>query len=206
MSRRSRNTKRKSTAEKALALATKTARVVNQREKKVVDTSSLNVAPTYNGAVVNLFGPIQGDSDAERVGDAVMIDSLDFRVISGPTSAVGAAVERNFLRFILFRDKSDGITTGNKILEYLGNERCIISPYNEDYRRNWTLIKDWIVIIEEAKQLSVQKVVKRIMKQATFVDNNTTVSEGQLRLFYCSDRALPAVAFDYQVRVHFSDL
>lgn len=183
-------------------------KLVDTREIKYFDQAQTAVAPTWNGQLINIFAPAEGDTDIARTGDKVAIERIDIRLNGGMTAASGS----NQLRVMLVRDKGNSVGTAvaNVLdVQALATANAAQGPIEEDYRQNFEILYDKTVMIDAIQHyqfmLRFSKKWKR-PKMVVFNNNSTTVNSGQIKLLLISDLLVPNFALDYYCRIWYSDL
>lgn len=181
--------------------------VVGTRELRYQDTAATGVVPTWAGALGNLIGPAEGVTDITRVGDKIAVEGIYFRY-NGGMSGTGA----NQVRFIILRDKSNGIgTTVANVLDSgtISTANAAQSPWEEDLRKNFEVLYDKTHMVDAVTNYQFQgQYIKKFKKPKILMFNNntTTVNKGQIKLLTISDLLAPNVAYDYVCRVFYSDM
>lgn len=186
----------------AFKLARRLADAVNI-EYKERDTAS-SVTPTNNGTVVSLAGNIiQGDSQAERVGDSIKLQNLTMRMLVTP-----GASATEYLRVIVFHDKQNTISTGANMLALVGSAQSIISPKNEDNKYQSRILYDKVIPIVPTSARAVFKVheVFPLNWHCHYSAGTTTVKDGDIKVLFISNTVAASTAsIFYNFQLSYTD-
>lgn len=181
--------------------------IVNTREKKWVDLAAVGASATWSGTIGNLISPVQGVQDFQRVGDKIAVERVEFRM-NGGMSTAGS----NLLRVIIFRDMANGIgTTVSNVLHSgtLGTANASMSWYNTDQRDNIEVYYDRMIRLDSTTNYQFLINFKKSFKKPKILEldsGSTTVTKGQFKFLVVGTAAVANFAYNYNVRVQYSDL
>jgi hypothetical protein len=125
----------------------------SQEPKYLVTASSTSY--DYAGAVASLSAISQGDTDSNRIGDQVLLDSIEFNCHCYNGDAVNA------LHFAIFRwipNSSSPAPTPTLVLQGINDDNAPNYPFNHDNRALFQVVwhKRIIVTAAQCKQFSAK--------------------------------------------------
>jgi len=171
--------------------------VVRSPELKHLDTNSGGYVGgvTYAGTVSSLSDVVQGGAGNQRVGDALRLRGVDFRL----TAYHQAGSVQGVFRIILFIWNEDSTPTIALVLQGTGSALAAVSPYNEDHVQNGSLnvLLDTYYAGDsspDAYSLHFQRVLS---STATYTAGSTA-GAGKLWLLVLSDAGLATNCCNYQ--------
>lgn len=179
-------------AYRALSLAKRVADAVNIEYKEVDSTNF--VAPDYNGTVVDLTSIIaQGSANGQRIGDSLKLQRLTFRCYT----IAGANTER--LRFIIYIDKQNTITTGAQMLQNSGNAYAVVAPKLEDNKYQTQILVDRVfdMIPNTTKAINSYEFTQPINLHCHYTGGTTTVKDNALKILFISTSATASTGTIY---------
>lgn len=131
-------TSKGSVAHKALSLARKVADAVNIEYKDIEDKRT--VTPNWAGTIISLVNGIsQGVGNAQRVGDSLKMQRLTVR---GYCNITSAAANVEYMRLIVFIDKSNTIANCADLLDTASSTFVSLSPKNDQTKYNTVILYD----------------------------------------------------------------
>lgn len=100
-------------------------------EHKYHDKADL-LTPNYSGIITDISAIAQGQTDTTRVGDKVILLSLQFKgVVTVPNPDIGTEIQQ-IIRVIYFIYKDDTTPVVGTIMESTGDPNAINSPFIHD--------------------------------------------------------------------------
>jgi len=196
--------KKRATRQKSIV---KTVKNVLNRALESKHTDRSVVYSTYGdtGSVYNLTAIAGGSGEDQRVGEKVTVQSVRVTGTCIPNSAGNA---NQFMRMIIFRDNMpDGnIPTCTQLLESTGNARIVVSNYNLDYHKRYTVLKDCFVNMALG-QKGVRVSCSSFKKTPVWYTGALATDEGkgQIYLALMSDANVQLPQLQFTSRVMYKD-
>lgn len=176
------------------------------------------------GSIIDLTSVPQGAGDTQRIGDKLLISSLEIRMHYGKDSTTtGPTVTDQHYRIIVFKWLDDTTPTADNILDTTSNAFAVISAYDHDrkVKRKVLLDKSFSVTIN-APLFSLQNTgatmsfyidLKRrsLNMRKVHYENASTAGVGKLYMLLISNTPLPITTTNYPVawfmstRLNFTD-
>lgn len=190
-----------SLALKAYMLARKLADHDNV-EYKFHDTT-FSTTYDYNGGLILLNNPAQGDTDQTRDGDSLKMQNLTFR---GTIIKNGAANDTWVRIIILFSDQNK-IANVTDWLDpaYVGSARAIEAPKDWDKRFYGKTLYDKTFTVNSDRQSTQYKGVIKINKHTQFEAGSTTINTGALQMIVISNEPTNTPTVSLVSRLSFTD-
>lgn len=173
-----------------------------------VTTAGYVAGVTYAGNITALSAISQGVGGNQRVGDAVSVRGIEFRMAGYPQGT------STFLRLVLFQwnvPSSLGAPTAANVLQSVGvTAQTIAVPYDfagaEEGRLN--IIADEVVVVQTGATGPFSLMVRRNGQWQVDFDTGAVTASGQIYALVISDAALAGNAPVYQwwSRVLYDDL
>lgn len=195
-----------SDAAKALAMAKYLKTLVNV-EIKNHDSEATATARSTTPTIVNLTSIAQGDTTITRDGSQCKIIEIDLRYFVNQN----ASATNTQLRVILVVDKqtNQAIYTADDLLDESSAGDAIVSPFNLDNKRRFTILYDRVhTYSATGKTNSYHKYKKkcgymiRYDAAAAAITSNT---ENSLSLFFVSSEATNTPTVTHFCRLRFVD-
>lgn len=169
-------------ANKALAIASK---LQASREKKFVVTS-LSASVDQTGTILTVNDPEQGLGDSSRVGDRITCRQVScnlWRVIPGSASG------RFSLRFILFIDKQNAITSPSQVLLGTDSNFTPLNHYVKDYRKRFVILYDsGANHMDQYNKGMTTRFSQRVNLHTQFNAGTATINTGAIKLLAISNQ------------------
>lgn len=189
-----------SKANAALHLARRVAKMVNAEYKFFdVNESLVNVPPS--GYLPGLCTPAQGDTDSNRNGDSIKMQTLTFRA-----DVYRNTVDSEF-RLILLMDKQVKVTGLSDVLESANTVYSVISPKKYDNRFQTQVLYDQRYYLTADNPTININLVKHIRQHTQFSAGTTTATSGKLLAIFVSDQStgINQPTITYYSRCTFTD-
>lgn len=183
--------------------------------KAIVNAESKNIdhagtsSPTAGAAIVHLLTDVaNGYLNGERNGLSIKVSSIYFNAIF----SLGANTDNvcNF-RVVLFRDNNDNngvVPTMANVFQDLTIKGGIVSPLNIDNIGRYTILKDFIVTVDDSKARDIRRkfFVKLRNSHARYGGiNGTDTSTGNIYIAFMTSQTTSVSAIAYEARVRYYD-
>lgn len=172
-------------------------------EPKHFDVLSSGTAGIAGSGVLYLSSMAQGITDITRVGDRIVLKSLEARfdlVVADAT---------NFIRLILFQWVGDAVSDVPTIAAVLESTPYYLSPFNWDQRGKYRVLHDESVALMGVGPVTyISKKIKVgcPVKHQQFLNASTNIESGGLFALVMSDSAAAAhPGYDLYTRVSYTD-
>jgi len=181
---------------KEVSLVKEVHRIIKNDRKLEKELKYLLVADNTYGAIsyngTDFFQCVtqvpQGDTDSNRDGDQLTINSLDFRIgiKTGSTTPT-------FLRVILFRWKPNTTPAyASILLDQHSTSNAPLSQYNHDQRQQYKILYDTLIMINSTYMTGHvvhHNCTKGFNPRQQFVAGSSTVATNMLYIMCVSDVA-----------------
>lgn len=168
----------------ALKMAKRLKDAVNI-EYKHHDVTITTTDVDYNGDVITLNNPAQGDSDNSRDGDSMKCQNLVLRYFVSHTA-------KCFVRVIVYWDQQNTVSAASSLLDaaQVGTVQAPIAYKDYDNRFKSKILHDRTFNIDPASkgQFFVDTVIK-IDRHTQFEAGSTTINTGALKILLVSNLA-----------------
>lgn len=195
-----------SDASKALALAKNVRRLINV-EYKFIDTQNNATNITTTPLIVQLSNIIQGDTTITRDGSQLKCLSLQWSYfLSQDESSI-----TSIIRCMLVKDKqtNQAIYAAGDVLSDVDAGDAIVSPYNRDNRKRFTIMYDRIHVLSDSGVKLVHNGQKFSQEQILRYDANAgtiaDLTQASYSLLLISSEPVNGVDFTSFVRLNFVD-
>lgn len=132
--------------------------VINQyAEKKyydIINTSAGPLAWSDGGNIFDITSIPQGTTDITRIGDKIMLNSIEIRYMLQSTFSANPTIYDQFYRLILFKWYDDSGPTTEDILETSATAIGIISVYDHDRKPKRKILLDEMVSATITKEFT----------------------------------------------------
>lgn len=191
---------------KAIQLALK-----ENLERKFKDTDIDTGTITTTGTLSLVSTIAQGSTVSERSGDSVTFKSV---VLRGRISAIADGI--SFCRYILFQWLPNSTPTTAQILENVGSDAIIISPFNHAYRQSFKVLWDsgalWVSEKDDlanngmqiATPIPLLVIPSFPVPKVTYSAASSTDSNGRIYFLYCASIA-NSVSSKFNIRLNYYD-
>jgi hypothetical protein len=206
--RRSRNRRRRPMSAKQMAATalSKAMQLERYMEDKYFDAAA-SVTSLDRDGVIDTWNAIpQGDTDITRDGDYLYMKNIEIRASVWHDNQTGQQGASAGVRFIVFYDKQNTISTVSDLLDVSANDETnMLSPIIWDVRKQVEVIMDVMV---NADGVWKERVLKhwqiKLDKQTQFTAGSTTITTGALKVVMISDRSsvssyLPQMYYYYRI-------
>lgn len=187
------------TAWKAFKMANTVRSLINV-ETKYKDYDRTETSINQNGVLRTLNDPAQGTSASTRVGDSILMKSIDIR------GEIYANTSPAYLRMILIIDKQNTITTAAQILENTGTYYSVHSQYNQDNRKQFSVLYDRTRFVDQTTNQDnhLFHIRKKLSRHVKFDTGTITINTGALKLLCISNANVAAAEPTTRYRSRFT--
>ncbi len=195
-----------SDASKALRLAQNVRRLINV-EYKFIDTQNTTTGVSTTPVIVQLSNISQGDSTITRDGSQLKVLSIQWSYFM----TMHASARISLFRCMLIKDKQTNqlvYTAADVLSDVIAND-MIVSPYNRDNRKRFTILYDKVHMLEDNGRQIAQNGQKFSQEQILRYDGNAgtiaDLTQSSYSLLLVSTEPSNTVAFTSFIRLNFVD-
>ena len=189
-------------AQKAFKIAKFVAGAINPEYKYNLASASL-IVPTWNGSVTTLVDPTQGSGATQRTGDSIRMKDLVLRLVLD-YNTLGVA---EMVRFIIFIDKQNVITTASQLLQTTGVYLSTESEKNEDNKYLTKVLLDKTIMVSANKPQSKFKWLYQFKKpfHTHYTAGTATITNNAIKLCVISQNPTYSAKYSYIMRSSYLD-
>jgi hypothetical protein len=155
---------------------------------------------TYSGGIITINSVVQGDSNQERIGDSLIMKSLEIRML------IDSAMAVPYTRVCVLIDKQNTITSVADFIVLGSAALCLGFPVFNN-RAQYSLLMDKCFLHDDVFNTSVIEYFKYNLRdtKTIFAATTTTIETNAVKIIYWSPIVSSGSSIEIQSRIIFKD-